>query len=453
MTKRHRQLAAKLAELDGQRQVLIKEGTAISDRAEQEKRSLLAEEQTRADQILAELDDVKGQIDAVQGDIAREIRLADHERGIIADTTGRAPAQVTPVDGDFRSFGEFLQAVAAQGSMSVRGLLGHDKVKVLTTKMEAYSAAASGMSVGSPQDGGFLVRNDWSTAMLDRAREQSQLLPRCRDIQVGGDFDGLEYPYIDETSRATGSRWGGVQVYWKAEAATVTAKQPKIGKGELRLEEIMGLAYATERLIRDSTALESLLGNAFESEFAFKIDDAIFRGDGAGKPLGIMNSPALVEVAAEAGETADEVVAANVLKMWARMPARLKPGAVWLIHPDVMTQLPTMLIGQQPVWLPPGGLTNNPTGLLLGKPVLEVEQCEALGTPGDILLVNLNEYVAIRKANEGLRYDTSMHVRFLNDEMTFRWVYRINGQPTWRAALTPYKGASDLSPYISLATR
>jgi len=135
------------------------------------------------------------------------------------------------------------------------------------------------------------------------------------------------------------------------------------------------------------------------------------------------------------------------------MPSRLKPGAVWLIHADVMTQLPQMVIGQQPVWLPPGGLTNNPTGLLLGKPVLELEQCEALGTKGDIFLVNLNEYVVITKSGEGLRYDTSMHVRFLNDEMTFRWVYRINGQPTWRAPLTPFKGSSDLAPFISLDTR
>jgi hypothetical protein len=60
--------------------------------------------------------------------------------------------------------------------------------------------------------------------------------------------------------------------------------------------------------------------------------------------------------------------------MYARMPARLKPGAVWLIHSDVMTQLPKMVIGQMPVWVPPGGLNNLPYGLLLGKPVIEIEQ-------------------------------------------------------------------------------
>ena len=77
----------------------------------------------------------------------------------------------------------------------------------------------------------------------------------------------------------------------------------------------------------------------------------------------------------------------------------------------------------------------------------------ALGTAGDIFLVNLNEYVTITKAGEGLRADQSMHVRFLYDEMAFRWVYRINGQPTWRASLTPFKGSSNLSPFVGLATR
>src|SRR5262249_39332544 len=162
-----------------------------------------------------------------------------------------------------------------------------------------------------------------------------------------------------------------------------------------RLEEIMGLAYATERLLKDSTALEGLLGGSFESEFAFTVDNEIVRGTGVGQCMGYLNSPALVTVAAEGAQTSGTVVTANVVKMYARMPARLKPGAVWLIHPDVMTQLPAMVIGQQPVWIPPGGLTNAPNGLLLGKPVLEIEQAEALGTVGDISFVNLNEYVTI----------------------------------------------------------
>lgn len=361
-------------------------------------------------------------------------------------------AAIRSADTPIRSLGELMQAIAcASDPMIARSIPGS---RELIERLDAYNAAVSGMSVGSPTGGGHLVRTDWSTAMLDKARSAAVLLPRCRTIDIGADFDGLEYPYIDETSRATGSRWGGVRVYWKAEAGSVTATQPKIGKGELRLQEIMGNAYATERLLRDATALQSILSDSFTDEFAFKIDDSIVRGNGSGQMLGFFTGPSLVSVAKETSQTAATVNVANVLKMYARMPARLKAGAVWLIHSDVMTQLPQMTIGDMPVWLPPGGLINqNPFGTLLGKPVLEIEQCEALGTQGDIFFVNLNEYVVIRKAGEGIRADSSMHVRFLNDEMTFRWVTSINGQPTWSSSLTPFKGSSTLSPYITLDTR
>lgn len=418
------------------------EAHELLTKAAVENRALNAEEKALDDKLQARLS-------VLNDEIKRYERLIDADKAapVTETSNGSQPGHGA---GPIRSLGEFLQAVACASSPIIASRIPN--AQELVNRLHAYSAA-SGMSVGVPADGGYLVRKDWSAQLLDRARENAVLLPRTRTIGIGGDFDGLEYPYIDESSRVDGSRWGGVQIYWKAEAATVTAKQPKIGKGELRLEEIMGLAYVTERLLRDSTALQGLLSDAFASEFAFKVDDSILRGSGSGQCLGILNSAALVTQAAEGSQTADTVNVDNVLKMYSRMPGRLKGGAVWLIHSDVMTQLPKMTIGQQPVWLPPGGVQNSPLSTLLGKPVIEIEQASALGDVGDILFVNLREYVTIAKEGEGLRADSSMHVRFLNDEMTFRWVYRINGQPAARTAVTPFKGSSTQSAFVALAAR
>jgi HK97 family phage major capsid protein len=103
------------------------------------------------------------------------------------------------------------------------------------------------------------------------------------------------------------------------------------------------------------------------------------------------------------------------------------------------------------VFQPPNGLAGAPLGTLLGKPINIIEQCETVGTVGDIMLANLGEYVMIDKG--GLKSDVSMHVRFLNDEQTFRWTYRVDGQPAWNSALTPYKGSNTLSPFVTLAAR
>jgi len=434
-------IGARLRALKQERNGLLKEMSDLQAGIATANRSWTSEE-LAVDQKIAE------RVETINAEVKRYERLIESDR--VSTMTETSSGGSAPTPGGLKNFGEFLQAVACAASPIIAGRIPNGNERV--AQLYAYSAA-SGMSVGVPSDGGYLVRNDWSAALMERARTQAVLLPRCKSIEIGGDFDGLEYPFIDETSRVDGSRWGGVQVFRKAEAQTVSAKQPKIGRGELRLEEIMGLAYATERLIRDSTALNGLLSDGFSSEFAFKIDNEIFRGTGSGQCLGFQVSPAYVEQAAEGSQTADSVNVDNVLKMYARMPARLKPGAVWLIHSDVMTQLPKMVIGQMPVWVPPGGLNNTPYGLLLGKPVIEIEQAAAIGDPGDIMFVNLNEYVVITKAGEGLRADTSMHVRFLFDEMAFRWVYRINGQPIARSALTPFKGSNTLSAFVGLASR
>ncbi|KKK97970.1 hypothetical protein LCGC14_2647440 [marine sediment metagenome] len=87
---------------------------------------------------------------------------------------------------------------------------------------------------------------------------------------------------------------------------------------------------------------------------------------------------------------------------------------------------------------------------LMGRPMIPVEYCATLGTKGDILLCDFTQYLLIDKAP---RSAVSMHVRFLNDEQTFRLTYRVDGQPIWNKPLTPFKGTNTLSPFISLDTR
>lgn len=95
-----------------------------------------------------------------------------------------------------------------------------------------------------------------------------------------------------------------------------------------------------------------------------------------------------------------------------------------------------------------------PDGILRikGRPVVPVEYCATVGTVGDIILADASQYRMIRKA-AGVQQDSSIHVRFLNDETTFRALYRVDGQPMPRSAITPFKGSNTLSPFVVLATR
>jgi HK97 family phage major capsid protein len=228
------------------------------------------------------------------------------------------------------------------------------------------------------------------------------------------------------------------------------------------LEKLTGLFYATEELLRDSTALESWMMMAFDEEMRFVAEDAIMQGIGAGQPLGYLNSSSVITVTKETSQANGTIVAENILKMFSRMPARMIPNAVWLVNQDTFPQLTQLNIkvknvaGSEnvggfaaPIYQPP---TNGQLfGTLLGRPVIPVEYAASLGTVGDIQFVDLSQYLMIDKG--GITNQSSIHVRFLFDETAFKFTYRVNGQPIHNAAITPYKGSNTLSPYIVLQAR
>lgn len=342
----------------------------------------------------------------------------------------------------FKSFGEQLRAVVIADESRGQNV----DPRLIYNQL--------GISEGVPGDGGYLVQQDFSQELLKRAYETGILGNICRRQPIGPNSNGFKINVVDESSRATGSRMGGIQMFWTGEGRQLQASQPKFRQLELNLQKLTGLLYATDELLADTTALQAFIMDAFAEEYGFMIDDAIIRGTGAGMPQGILNSNALVTVPAEAGQPNQTVVFENLSNMWGRLPARSRRNAVWLINQEVEPQLDRLAIA-----VGVGGaiearfVTYGPDGAIRikGRPVIALEQSEALGVTGDIILADLTQYLLIDKGP--MESAVSIHVRFVWDEQTFRFVYRVNGQPIWNKPLTPYKGANPQSPFVALAAR
>ena len=413
------------------------EGLAIFAKAETEKRDTTGEEDTR-------LEELRQRINKLERERDHYVQLKGLQQEI--EAMSKEPTKLNPENKEesFGSFGEQLMAV-------VEAARGGGKVDPrLTTR-------ALGLSEGVPSAGGFLVQTDFSTELLKRVYQTGVLASRCRKIPISANANGIKINGIDESTRVSGSRWGGLQTYWLSEAGTKYSSKPKFRQIELSLNKLIGLCYATDELLQDTAALESIITQAFSEEFGFVIDDAIVNGTGAGQPLGVLNSGALVTVGAEAGQPAATILTENIVKMWARMWARSRPNAVWFINQNIEPQLFTMSlavgIGGIPVYMPANGLSGSPYASLMGRPVIAIEQCQTLGTLGDIILADMSQYILADKG--GMQTAQSIHVQFTTDESVFRFVYRVDGQPIWNSALTPYKGtvANSLSPFVVLATR
>lgn len=359
---------------------------------------------------------------------------------------------------EWNSFGEYLQAVA-RASLPAGGELRGIPTGTIDKRLSWVSPErrSTGLEESTGSLGGFLVTKDYSSELFSKAHQASMVYKKTRQIPVRG--NGLKIAGIDEASRADGSRWGGIRIYWLKEGGTKTASYPKFFMVELTLNKLIGLSYATDELLEDASALENIIRQGFQDEFAFKLDDAVINGTGAGQPLGILNAACLVSQTG--ASSAGTITSGDVVNVYRRMFPGSMGRAEWFTNVDSLDYLmglnPVGLTtvgtfpGGGPLWVPGGSFAGAPHDMLLGKPIHYIEQCQATGTAGDLIFADWSQYVTITKG--GMQSASSIHVQFTTDETAFRFVMRVDGQPLWNSALTPYKGSNTVGPFVTIATR
>lgn len=319
-------------------------------------------------------------------------------------------------------------------------------------RKENRAAGTGGFTVGVPSDGGFFLQGETAVDLMTNGFNNSEVLSRCQARTINPGTQYVEIIGIDETSRVNGSRGGGVRVYTVAELDAMTQSKTKFNKIRIEPKKLTGLYYASGEVMSNVTFLGQEMRQLFGEEFAFKCQDQVINGSGAGEALGILNAGCTVSVAKESGQGAATIVTKNLSKMWARAIGQRK-NVVWLINRDTNPQLDELVIVAGTGAVEPRFITYAPDGTtrIKGAPVVEIEQCATLGTVGDIVLADFSQYITANKGdiNEAM----SIEVMFLYDQQTFRFIYYFDGQPRWASAITPYKGSNTVSPFVTLATR
>lgn len=385
-------------------------------------------ETEEAKKINDKLDDIVNQIKIIEN-------LANHSANSAEPMS--VPAEPKKAN-TFKSLGEQLQAVynVKYGNVDSRLVKAANEVK------------GGNESVG--KDGGFVVQEDFAGTILDTAAKAGEILSRVDRYTVSSNANAARWVMIDETD-ITETVFGGVQTYWTSEGHTVAASKPQFREMKLDLEKVMGFAYATEELLQDAAFMSGFYERAFSLAINRLLESSIIGGDGAGKPLGILNSPALVTIAKESQQAAKSVKTENFLKMWSGCLFQNRANTVWLLHPDLESQLPTLKLGTDNIWMPEGGLSGSMYQTILGRPIIFNDQCSEIGTKGDVMLVDLSQYMLLAKGTA--KQDWSMHVEFLSDQMCFRIVLRVNGAPKLNSPITLKNSNNTRSPFITLATR
>lgn len=404
-----------------------------------------ADKLAQAEQLLgegrvAEASALDGELDALCQRIAATENLMRRSQEDAQPLPGGGESQDKGGEArPFRSLGEQLQAVVNAA-----------KTHVVDKRLLQVNNAVQGANEGTGADGGFAVQEDFAGSILETAVSTGDILSRVDSYTVGANSNAARWLMVDETD-VSASVFGGVQMYWASEGASVAASRPKFKELKLDLEKMMGFAYATDELLQDAAFMTGFFGSAFTVAANRLLEDAIISGDGSGKPTGILNSGALIAVDAEAGQAAGTVNARNILKMWSRALTSGRRNMVWLMHPDLEDQLPQLMLGDKLIWMPEGGISGGQYQTILGRPVLFNDNCQAMGTKGDVLLADLKQYMLLKKGTA--KQDWSMHVEFLTDRMCFRMVLRCNGTPKVTAPITLKNSVHTRSPFVTLGAR
>jgi len=342
------------------------------------------------------------------------------------------PAQT----GGFASMADFASAVRAA-----------DTGSALDDRLRSMMAAAPTAHIGDGSNDGYLLPPMY--------REQIwSLVYDVPDISSLVDNEPTTLRSVSLLADET-TPWstGGVQVRWEAEQHQLTAsKAPPADPRIIQLHRLYAFVLASEELLEDAPRLATRLIDKAALAIRWTIGDTLIYGDGVGKPLGWFRSPAKITVAKDTGQAAKTLSINNLVAMYTRLLVQPGDQPIWIANRDILPQLLPLTIGNQPVWLPPQGLMAAPEGTILGYPVRWMEYAQTLGAEGDLQLVSPKGYYSPQRSG-GVRLDTSIHLYFDRGLQAFRWAFRLGGQPHLSAPVSPAKGGTTRSHFVTLATR
>ena len=217
---------------------------------------------------------------------------------------------------------------------------------------------------------------------------------------------------------------------------------------ELKAWELSGYSVSSNVLLQDSViGLERFLMNLFAMAIAWFEEYAFLQGNGVGKPQGLLTAGASIQLNRQG---ANQVQFGDVAGMWAKLLPHSWNKAVWAFSPSVVPQLLQLKDGaNRAIFISiDQGAVKTPVWSLLGRPAFPTEKLPALGTKGDLILIDPSMYVLGDRMQ--VEVAASEHVNFLKNQMTWRVVERIDGQPWLDKPVTLQDAVTTVSPFVIL---
>ncbi|HLO41019.1 MAG TPA: phage major capsid protein [Phycisphaerales bacterium] len=360
----------------------VADARAIKDAADNEKRAMTSEEETRFDKFMADYDETWTKIQAAEKTEARSKRLEVAGRNI-EERKGRQTQPEDPADVRGRRAGDTGDVVIEYGGAELRFARGTATERRCKSEyLEDFRQALRGAEARTLQssidvNGGYLVTPEvMIEGILKELDDEVHIRRLSRKVPVPG---ATSVGIRTRTSKASTFRRGSEL----SDSTDDTAL--KFGKKVLTPTYVTGSILVSRDLMRSANydpmqiIREELARDAGELE-----EREFLTGNGAGEPMGLFTASADGISTArdvDTGNTQTEIRWDGLMEAHDSLKARYQAVAQWMFHRTTVTKLRKQKDGNgQYLWQP--STRDGVPSTILGKPYIASEWVPSTFTAG-----------------------------------------------------------------------
>lgn len=435
------ELRQKLGDLCDQQQ-------AIVDKAVSEGRGMSAEEKAQFDALQVQINGLDETIKAAE---AVQARAADLDKP--------AGKQYRPIPGDysqnnrklddggFENLGEFVCAIRFGDPKGRLAHLASGKTNGIEVP-EAFKGLLmpwirNEWTMGTGAGGGFAVPEQRLEQVLMLGPEAAIVRPRGTVIPAGDPPDSkITIPAFKQGAAGV---YGGVEVFWIGEGVEKPETDGNLREVSLTPQEVTAHTVVTDKLLRNWQAASTFIGNLLRGAMVAAEEYAFLRGNGVAKPLGAMNGAGALVVNRD---TANDIKYVDIVGMLAKLTPESVGSALWVANQSTLPKIATLQDGAGNYIFIQGDATRGIPATLAGIPIRFTGKTPALGSKGDLILLDLRYYLI--KDGSGPFIAASEHVLFKQNKTVIKVFWNVDGKGWVDEPLTLEDGVTKVSPYVVL---
>ena len=234
---------------------------------------------------------------------------------------------------------------------------------------------------GVSNTAGALSPQEYVKKILANVQSEVKVLDRCNVIHLNQAASiGVPTESVDAADAA-----------WTTEVpVSLTADSTwAFGKRELGANQLIKLVKVSNKLIKTSAfPIDQLVGDKLSIKMRQALENAIIKGDGSGKPLGVFTASASgVSTGRDVTTgTALTISADDIIATKRNVKQAYRSKGVWVINPEILTDV-ILLKDNNDQYIWRSGLTDNDPDRLYGSEVIESDFAPSAKTGGSYVAV------------------------------------------------------------------